>query len=189
MPNGNGPGARQLGTEAPQLAYSLDQFNKISSGLRVSPISENYRRDNLKRESEHKQLMRDRQLSERNKDAGGNLTFALPKSEFTARRNELGNTSRRQPEAPCFAPPNSTRTNPRGNENGKGLGNQVQEGIRRMESIPRNLDNNRDGLRDGKPFPSSGGLPQAGRDLVPNLPRPFDGCFVRTHPETTRVIG
>jgi len=99
-----------------QLAHSLDQVNKINSGLRVSPVSENFRQDNLKRDGEHKQHARDRQLSERITDASGMATLALPMSETSHRSDDLNARRDKLPKAPRYIPSNAARTVPRNND-------------------------------------------------------------------------
>jgi len=111
-----GSGANAFVNQSVQLAYSLDQVNKISSGLRVSPISEDFRQNNLKRDNERKQIARDRALSERNTDASGVATFVLPRLESTPRRNVLNSKLGKLPEPPRYTPSNAARNAPRNND-------------------------------------------------------------------------
>ena len=158
-------GGNPLVNQPFQLAHSLDQVNKIGSGLRVSPISENYRRDNLKRDSEHKQLARDRELSERNKGAPGIATLALPKSEFTQRSNEVTNRLGKLPEKPRFTP-NAGLVDPRNNYNNNK--NVRPQGTQ----LPGNLDSiGNDPKRFNPPLRSENSSPlQPGR-IAPEVTR------------------
>jgi len=211
------PGTNQLANQPFQLAHSLDQVNKISSALRVSPISDNFRQDTLKRNGENKQLRKNRELSERNTDLQGIATLALPKSEITLRRNDLNTRLNNLPETPRYTPPNVARIIPRNNDNlsvrpsgstpqgnldlkgndPKRLnptlrpenplplqpGRIAPELTRRIESIPRNLENKREGNREARPLLPNAGTPQPSRILPPNQPRAFDPS---RNPDTSR---
>ena len=159
------PGTNSLVNQTFQLAHSLDQVNKIGSGLRVLPISENYRRDNLKRDGAHKQLARDRELSERterNTGTPGIATLALPKSDFTQRSDDLINRLGKLPEKPRFTPPNAGLIDPRNNKNARPLGIQ----------LPGNLDpKGNDPKRFNPPLRSDNSSPlQPGR-IAPEVTR------------------
>ena len=196
------PGANALVNQPFPLAHSLDQVNKISSGMRVSPVTDNFRRDNLKRDSEHKQFTRDREMSERSTGAQGISTLALPKSEFTQRSKELGNRIGKLPEKPRFTPPNTGFVDPRNNNNLSPLGTQlpgglgskgndlkrfspqqrlenalpkqpgrvIPEAVRRLDSVPRILEPNREGNREPKSVLPNDRSVQPGRILSPNQP-------------------
>jgi hypothetical protein len=143
-----------------QLAHSLDQVNKISSGLRVSPISESAKRNILQRDLEHKQLARDRELSERNTEGRGVQTLAIPKSEITHRKSEITTRMGKLPETHRYTQPNPPQP-----------GTSAPAVTRRVESIPSNLAGNREIIRDAKPPLTT---EQLGRVQIPNQPRTFD---------------
>ncbi len=151
------PGTNSLINQPFQLAHSLDQVNKIGSGLRVSPISENYRRENLKRDGDHKQLARDRELSERNTGAPGIATLVLPKSEFSQRSNDLTNRLGKLPEKPRFTP-NAGLIDPRNNNNVRPQGTQLPGNLDSKGNDPKRFNpplrlDNSSPLRPGRIAP------------------------------------
>ena len=186
-----------------QLAHSLDQVNKISSGLRVSPISESTKQNNLQRGLEHKQLARDRELSERNNAAQGIPTLSLPKSEITQRKSDLTTKIGKLPDAPRYAPPNTPRNLPSANKNLNASGSRLpgnldvrgndskrlNPSLRLENSLPlppRNAPPAVTRRIESKPSKLSGDrginrdtkppltTEQLGRVLIPNQPRNFD---------------
>ena len=196
--------AKPLINEPPfQLAHSLDQVNKISSGLRVSPISESTKQNNLQRGLEHKQLARDRELSERNSAGQGVQTLALPKSEITQRKSDLATKIGKLPEAPRYASPNPARKFPSINDNSNALGSRLpgsldvrgndskrlNPSLRLENSLPlqprnappavtRRIESKPSNL-PGNPEINRDTKPpltteQLGRVLIPNQPRTFD---------------
>ncbi len=173
---GNGvTNATPLLNESLHLAHSLEQVNKISSGLRVSPISANTKQNILQRDLEHKQLAKDRELSERINAGQGLQTLALPKAEISRRKSDVNNNIGKLPEKPRYTPPSSPRNAPRLNDSLNALGNRPQGNFdsvpRRVESKQRGIEPNRDMIRDVNP-PSA--IEQLGRIQIPNQPRALD---------------
>ena len=155
------------------LAHSLDQVNKTSNGLRVSAVPQSAKPNMLQRDLEHKQLAKDRELSERIKPGQGLQTLALPKSEITRRNSEWTSKMGKRPEPPRYTPPESPRNSARISGDLNALGTLLQGNI----DLKGNAPNKRPAV---SPRPESSLPAQPGTSTPPvarrieSIPKSFE---------------